>query len=251
MIPDFEHMASLDEETHTYTSLADPGLRLTSVSQVIKSFSRPFDEETKAGEYARKHRVKKLDVLRQWSEKRDAAASRGTLVHAEAERIANGLRVDVVVQSTFWDGQEENYINAVYKFYRENIEVGLSGPVSELRVCWPEYLIAGTVDLVCAYNGGLFVFDWKTSEKIDWFGYGDNMYAPFNRFPDSNFWRYALQLSLYQLILKRVCNFSTDGLGIIWLKKTGEYEVKFVRPIAEDILIKGLRKHVRNMEKAS
>jgi ATP-dependent exoDNAse (exonuclease V) beta subunit len=250
MIPNFEHMAALDEATHTYTALSDPSIRLTSATQVVDRFSRPFKEDEEAAKYAIKHRIKKADVLKQWAEKRDTASALGTYVHLCAERVGRKLRSNGFHTYRSASGtREAGYTDGVLGFYDDHPEAGLAGPVPELRVVHPTYRIAGTIDLITSLAGEPALLDWKTSATIDMFGFGGKkMYAPFNNLADCNFWHYAFQLNLYRVIMKEVYNYEVNKLAIIWLPGDGSYELKDVLTF-EELTIKAMKKHLREVKK--
>lgn len=234
---------------HRYQLQDQPDLALTSVTQIVKSYSHSFDADTEAAKYAIKHRLKKVDVLRAWEDKRDRSAAAGTAVHAEAERIANELYARGAASPVFGDGEYDNFMDGVRRFYDDHPEVGLSGPIAEARICHPGYQVAGLVDLLASYESMSALLDWKTSEKMAMFGYGSTtMYSPYNKLPDSNFWHYAVQLNIYSFILKEIYAYEIDFLGIIWLRNDGTYRVIKVK-VMPDLAEKGLKRHLNRMKK--
>lgn len=250
MIPDLDHMADLNAEDHTYTVQTDPTTRYCSVTQLVKGFSRPFQEDLEAAKYSVKHRMKKKDVLQLWADKRNNAANLGTIVHAIAENIAHNLREHGWYDPVTPPGPAAGYVAGVHRFYDEHLEAGLAGPVPELRVASPTWRLAGTVDLITGLDGEPAILDWKTSERIDRFGFGSKcMYAPFNHLPDSNFWHYLLQLNTYRYILKKEYDYEVNQLAVIWLLPDGSYRIKSMEIAPDELLEKGFKKNLRKMKK--
>ena len=68
-----------------------------------------------------------------------------------------------------------------------------------------DWLIAGTVDLFCKRPDGKYIIgDWKTNEKLSTEGFNrQTMMPPIETLQDCNMTHYALQMSLYELILRR------------------------------------------------
>lgn len=239
----------LDSKTHSYRLPSQPDLRLMSVTQLVKAFSRPFDAPLEAERYANKHGLKKDEVLAGWREKGRRAASLGTIVHRDAEILAANFAVHG--HSNLGQGVHYHGISGgIERFYRDHPEAALAGPIAELPVAMADFRIAGTIDLITSLDGGLAVLDFKTSEKLDMFGYGgQKLYAPFNKLPQSNYWTYVIQLSIYAYILTHVHESAPDHLGIIWLRPDGSYQLKKVERIPDETIEKALRKNLNRLKK--
>ena len=242
---------TLDEDTHQYTLVDDPSLKLRSVTQVVKFFSRPFNAEQEAARYAIKHKRKKSDVLREWKDKSATASELGTAVHKSAEQIARDFTRSGFTEHRPTQGtRAAGYVESVLRFYREHPEAGIAGPVPELRVCHPKFGIAGTIDLVTSLDGVPAIIDFKTSASIDWFGFGNKMmYAPLNHLSDSDGWHYLLQLSFYQFILKEVHGFEIGCLAIVHLLPDSKYRLLKVVYAGDNLLAKVLKKYLSKVKK--
>ncbi len=102
--------------------------------------------------------AERLNVLKRspYAE-RDAAASRGTLVHHLAEKLANGEEVDVPDDVT---GHVESAIRFLDEWQPEVI-------LSEVTVYNLDYGYAGTLDLIARFpDGRVALCDYKTSKGV-------------------------------------------------------------------------------------
>lgn len=189
---------------------------LTSTTAMIKQHTPEFNEKEVAGNVARKLQVKTNEVLLEWKNKREKAASQGTKVHLFAENYI----VDNELVPTC--GQEE----AVKKFIHENI---LSGKytvlTTELKMYSEKYGYAGTSDLLLWDNEleEIVIADYKTNYDLDkQYGY---LLEPFSYTPNTPYCKYQIQLSYYQILLEEIDLYAKQRV-IIWLKTDGTYELR-------------------------
>lgn len=230
------------EDAHAYSWKRWP---LTSATQFVEQFARPFDALTHANNVAAREAVPVSTILDKWRKAGDDARTLGTAVHQFAEDQANLLTQAGL--HAHWDGSLEGvpysgYLRSVQRFYDETPEFYYGWTVPEVRVCHPEHFLAGTVDLVCNYHGLRSILDFKTSRKISYWGWGETMYWPFNKLRDSNFWHYTLQLSLYAMILHERHGYDADFLGIVWLSPNGHYRVHRCPRLDAALIRKGIKK---------
>ena len=86
---------------------------------------------------------------------RDAAAVRGTRVHALADKLANGEEVDVPEDLA-------GHVEACVQFLDDwDVETILA----ECPVYHETYLYAGTFDLIAWIGGEVWLLDWKTNKS--------------------------------------------------------------------------------------
>lgn len=224
-----------DEPTHTYTYR---GERMESVTTVLKSLCEEFDEQFHSARIAERDGTTPEEVREKWAAKRDHASAMGDYVHAIAERVAWDLRdrakftVDLGVHPEPWLPK----LRGMWRWYMDHLEITQGLIFPELKVVWPEYRIAGTVDLVVgSYEGVPTIADWKTNQSIDIQGYR-NMKPPFTRgkcrLPDSNFWTYALQLNMYRRIMMERYDYEAERLVLVHLPGYGKY-VEYDVPIMD------------------
>jgi hypothetical protein len=99
--------------------------------------------------------------------------------------------------------------------------------------------ISGSVDMVYKNDDGTFdIYDWKRSkeiEKISKFG----KYATtgcIDYIPDTNYWKYTLQLNLYKRILEDNYNISINKLKLVVLHpNNNNYMIIDVKTLTETI----------------
>jgi len=236
----------LEEETHTYYLGDQP---CTSVTQVVKSFKRPFKADEIAERCAVRDGMTKEAVLAQWEHKRDRAARIGTRAHLEIERYLNGCReIDLAILVRLHQMSRFDYtvkapwtkhFEAFLKYSQAHLLCSRVWP--EVQIVDSELLLAGTVDVIGESADGLEIVDWKTSEKIEMTGYGKKLYAPLNKMDDCNFHVYRMQLNTYAHILETAYQQTVKHLSLVHLKGDGTFETYDI-PRNEDITAKMLKK---------
>ena len=139
------------------------------------------------------------NILKEWERKRNESCERGTKIHAEWE-------------NKFYDNKNE-----------PTKQFGVGGKIPCYKGEWelsnhgifPEFLLSisssdgflkcsGQADLIICNNGEITVVDHKTNAKIEKNGFfnsktkkTDCLKFPLNHIPNSSFWIYTLQMSLY------------------------------------------------------
>lgn len=208
------------DDTHTYVH---KGVRLTSVSNVIKDFFPEFDAEAVAQRKAPQMGVSPIHLLEQWDAKGAVAREVGTFIHEQIERIFLGLPIETtyhfVYNGTEVRKREVVSIRQEMSYFSDLLKhpLLLEHPVfrTEWRIYDEDLRIAGTIDCLLRSPGGKYVLiDWKRSEKIG-AEYGGNFIpAETNPFPsscgkgplshmsDTPFVKYVLQQNLYSHILR-------------------------------------------------
>lgn len=178
----------------------------------------------------------KTAIHRLWTDKGREAREAGTRAHEAFELLANGLPCadtpEVRLFKTWWQGRGLNYHRSELITFIENTKGNL--------------LLAGSVDLVATDNQGRYVLlDWKRSEKrltIDEPAYrGRKGKGPLDHIPDTAYWHYSLQLSIYNVMLKRTQNINCDDRMFIVnvhpsLCEACESQAADLRSIAEELL---------------
>jgi len=183
---------SFEPSTHTYKI---DGVRVPSVTQVLKCLKRPFESERIAGTVGRRDGKDASQVLREWKEKSDVALAKGRNLHTVAENAILG-RPNSASATT----EEKAWLA-----FWGAAKAMLKPRMTEAVVADAEYQIAGTVDAVLfsAKTRQQHVFDWKTGKFLSENPWGEMLLSPFDDVPACQLMLYSLQVSLYRLILER------------------------------------------------
>ncbi len=187
---------TFDPKWHTYSV---NGKRLKSVSKVKNQYKPPFDPDgTILQRCAARAGVPPEELKSEWNAKGEYARNLGTNVHAFFECLFLG-RLELPPPMDEKAAKMFAQVAHIHeKLVAEYDILGVEHIVFSERLG-----IAGTVDLIGQHkgNGTITTFDYKTSKKIDTNNYGTSMLPPFN-YPDSNFYEYSLQLSLYEYLMR-------------------------------------------------
>ncbi len=208
-------MIKFQTENHRYTSLSEDGREWRSITQVIHSLSQPFDPDIQApkssvrkpGKWPNKWYGVPIDEIKKaWKDEADRSVGLGNYWHNKKEQE---LYTDDAI--LMW--------NVVKPIVREGIKYAPKQELSNLLVngmgVFPEHMIylesaglCGQVDRVNIIDGLLTIGDYKTCKEIkkesftNWEG-PKMMLPPVQHLQDSNYWHYALQLSMYAYIILR------------------------------------------------
>jgi hypothetical protein len=240
-----------NEEKHEYTC---GDKKLTSVTTLISQYSHGFDSDRvidtmlagseiylgKKKEYLglNKHQIKKL-----WEINSSGKSTYGTYIHDNAEKYALGQEYD----------KSRPEIKQVIKFFNNE---GYEVVQPEMRVFSEKLGLAGTVDLLLIKDGLYYIADYKTCigkdlsdrEGNNW---TDMMKYPINNVPCIEYWKYALQMSVYRYIIENEEDYWTeeynppecDTYNLISepLKFGGQFIIHLIRS-KDDLKVNG--KHV-------
>lgn len=197
-----------EEKAHTYHV---NGVPFPSVSSLIKEHETPVDFDLIAERVAIRNNKTKSQVQREWDKIKDDACALGSETHLYAEN---------------YDGTQEPINNlqfAAKKFFDELPEyyIILS---KELRMYSKAFKYAGTADLVLfdTRDNSLVIADFKTNKDL--FKSFHQLQGIFSDLEQSNFNKYQLQLSYYQIMLEQT-GVDVSNRVIIWLQRDGTYKV--------------------------
>jgi len=228
------------EPDHRYWCMEHPDQELTSVTTLIKQYSEPFDADYHSERIAERDGVNAQELRDKWTLNASEASTKGTYVHEQIENICHKMCYHEIVIPT--DGPYPNMMQGVAKFFANNISLASDWVLPEHRVWWPEYALAGTIDLVASrFRGVPALIDWKTNKSMDITGYR-NMQPPFQRgklkLPDANLFHYFLQLNMYRRIMAERYDFNAELMVIVHLSGTSyfEYEASFMDAHIDKIL---------------
>ena len=184
---------SFDPKAHKYFN--DNGQEYMSVTTFIKQ-GEEFDAEGIAARVITNERSKyygmtKEAVLKQWKE----SAPLGTKVHAVVE--------DFINEGTY--PTDKTLTPLVVQFSNLKFNGKL---LSEVVVHDPEFLIAGTADILEVCDDEIWLWDIKTSVSRP---KGD-------RVSDDKIGKFSLQLEMYRRLVERCFKLPCRIGGIIWFK---------------------------------
>ena len=190
---------SFREADHSYVD--STGRTYISATTLIGQAFRPFDSVGVASLVAEKRGGTPEEWIATWAERGDIASERGTRAHYNAEQQILGAydRIlqpdDTLERDNFiavWD--EVNTLKAHHKELNP-----------EMIVFSPRFGVAGSIDLLCRKDYESYTMvDWKLVKKLKKQGYwgATGCHPATIEVQDANFLHYALQLSLYEMILK-------------------------------------------------
>lgn len=190
------------EDDHKYRSVID-GKEIIYVSGTtfLGKFFKPFDPTGKITERcAAKEGITVAELKARWAEKGRQSCIFGTRVHETCEDVFNNSAFrnkanDLKDERTF-----KNAITMSRKIKERLDIIGIEQIVFSHKL-----QIAGTIDLLAKSkkDDTYFIIDHKTNASIDTENkYNNFALDPISHVADLNFWHYALQLNLYQYLLK-------------------------------------------------
>ena len=179
-----------DAPSHTYTF---EGQKLTSVSNIIKQYSVPFDGDGSIlAKKAAENGVSIKEQKAEWEKKGEDARNRGTLLHADIENYIKTKKIP-----------ETDNKKLVKKFSKIKFKGAL---YSEVRLFDVYYGVAGTTDLIeILKDGSINLYDVKSNakRKMSSFSFGRKMFYPLSNIWDSVLDKYSIQLSTYGYMLEQ------------------------------------------------
>ena len=204
--------------------------------KILKKFQ--IDEELFA--------QKKAAIVAQYDATRNEACEHGTAEHLRKELSFYGKHDFDFGKYGYKDLSGE--YDCKKNYYELDLERGV----------YPEFLIAvtsrdgilkvsGQIDCLIKNGNEITILDWKTNKEIKKESFYNRstkqhqmMKFPLNNIQDSNYWHYALQLSLYAYLLQTLHpEFVIKGLKLIHIDREQnetEYEVPYLKDDVERML---------------
>jgi ATP-dependent exoDNAse (exonuclease V) beta subunit len=193
-----------DEATHTYTV---DGTKFESVTTILKHAFPPFiaDEviqnvqKSPNSEYFMKSAA---EIKAIWKQRADD----GTKLHDDIEKFYNNIEI----------ANESKEFEQFIQFFRETTPE-LKPFRTEWRIFCKDHLLAGTIDMLFVDKKGNFhIFDWKRCKKIDKNSFNNRKALwPIQHLPDSNYWKYSLQLNVYKYMLKKSYGIEIKSMALV------------------------------------
>jgi len=197
-----------DEKAHTYTD--SKGLSYVSSTTLVKRAFPVFDSRRIAEKISTRDERNVDEVLAEWEIKRDLACAIGTRTHQNAEATIRG-------EQRPNSPRNEREI-ALFKLAKDTalkIKARYCSKIEAEKIIFsPFYRIAGTIDLLAWSGNDYVILDWKTNEEIK----RENQHQSgvvfgLEHVQDCDIMRYAMQLSTYEIILRRE-GYIPDGAKV-------------------------------------
>lgn len=196
-------------ESHTYLW---QGREMKSVTTLIDELFPPFDINEAAARVALRRGLDPQVVLDEWNFRAEQARTLGTRMHDLIEHYYLGD-----------DSGDDSDAMRLFRIFASRHP--LRPFRTEWRIFHEDYDLAGTLDFLELTPGGSYViWDWKRSCKliepdgriIATSRFGSKGLAPLSHIPDTSYWHYALQVSVYRYILEDRYGLKISGqkLGV-------------------------------------
>ena len=248
-----------DEPTHKYTdSLGNSYISVTTM--IHDNYTPKFDKKYWLRKKSRELGISSKELERQWQAITDEACSRGTATHngiedaiKENSMFKNAIQYLNQVESgrcitvadipnliprpldldKFKEATNNKYekIYDVFNFY---INKGYT-IYSEIGAFLIDYLISGTIDILCIKEDRFVILDWKTNRNGLQFEAGyfkkdksttpaqltnqyivkdEKMLPPLSHLDNCNGMHYTMQLSTYARMVELILDIPCVGLGL-------------------------------------
>lgn len=247
------------EEGHKYNDTL--GRSYTSVTTLIHDNYVPkFNKKYWLRKKSKELGISEKALEKQWQDITDEACSRGTTIHngledsikevsmfKKAIRYLNQIedgRVVTVADIPFLQvkpldidefKKATNYkYDEIYRVFQFYIDKGYT-IYSEIGAFLIDYLISGTIDILCIRETDFVILDWKTNRDGLQFQSGyfkkdktcnpvqrtneyvtksEFMLPPLNYLPNCNGYHYTMQLSIYARMVELILDIPCVGLGL-------------------------------------
>jgi hypothetical protein len=210
---------TFDKESHVYFK---KDKKLLSVTSLIAKYKNEFDSDFWSKKIALKENKTQKEILQIWSDKAKKSCEIGTAIHKIFEDYIEN-KYSILNENLLFDFLEldENCIQdfnrkkrTSLKFINDFFKSKRLNPIFSEYIVYND-LIAGQIDCICENKKGeLFIIDFKTNEKIEINNYGKYLKGILNKIPDSTFYHYSLQLSIYKKLFKK----KIKGMYLIHIK---------------------------------
>lgn len=192
---------TFDEGPHTYTD--DAGVRYTPVTALVAMGFGEFDAEAAAKAKAAREGSDWRKLMATWKADGERAARAGTRLHQNCERQILGQ--DRMLNQPESAQERLCFTLAFHEVKAIMDDSHIVRLEPEKLVFSPALRLAGSIDLLATCRGGEYViYDWKLIRRlnVEAFGGRRGTLPATEAVPDSNYWHYALQLQIYEIILK-------------------------------------------------
>ena len=249
---------SFQEEGHKYNDTL--GNNYLSVTTFIHNYVKPFDKKYWLHKKAKELGITEKQLAKQWQDITDEACSRGTATHNGIEdaikdvsmfknaikyldQVETGRCVTVADIPNFkakpldiekFKEATNNKYEEIYRVFKYYTDKGYT-IYSEIGAFLIDYLISGTIDVLCIRETDFVILDWKTNtdglkfksgyfkkDKTvtpnqltnEWVDKDERMLPPVAHLQNCNGNHYTLQLSLYAVMVEMILGIPCTGLGL-------------------------------------
>lgn len=197
-----EDRLRFDAAEHVYYFDDAPVQR--SVTALVKSYASDFDAQRAAESMLaspawpdRQHLygpdATADSIVALWTRNGDVQRARGQLLHFQADQLCQDRDIELP-----WSPE----LRQAAGILATMASIGLRAYRSEVSIYHPGLRVAGQPDLLLTNDAGaLSVFDWKRIRALNYDCRFRSLRAPLDHLPDSNYWRYALQVNVYKYVL--------------------------------------------------
>ena len=249
---------SFQEEGHKYNDTL--GNNYLSVTTFIHNYVKPFDKKYWLHKKAKELGITEKQLAKQWQDITDEACSRGTATHNGIEdaikdvsmfknaikyldQVETGRCITVADIPNFkakpldiekFKEATNNKYEEIYRVFKYYTDKGYT-IYSAIGAFLIDYLLSGTIDVLCIRDTDFVILDWKTNRdglkfksgyfKKDktitpnqltdvWVDKDERMLPPVAHLQNCNGNHYTLQLSLYAIMVEMILGIPCTGLGL-------------------------------------
>ena len=247
-----------DEGPHKYTDSL--GNEYLSVTTLIGNYHEKFDKKYWARFKAKEQGKTEKQIIREWDRIKDEACERGTNKHngiedaiKDVSKFKDAIKYLTMVDSgrcvtvadipnlipkpldveKFKEATEYKY-DEIYRVFEHYTNKGYT-IYSEIAIFLFDYLVSGTIDILCIRDNDFVILDWKTNRDglkfesgyykkdkttipnqltNEWVRVDRRMLPPLSHLQDCNGMHYTMQLSLYAVAVEMILGIPCVGLGL-------------------------------------
>ena len=229
------------EPTHTYTVAGDRSKYTSCTTYNAQHFSA-FDsraviqgmKQSARWPESKYYGMSDDEIVALWSKSGKEASAAGTELHYYIECLLNK-------SGCCWEVRERLLqSDAVCLKYIDNFikaNPGLHAYRTEWMIYNEDLKIAGSIDAVFRNPDGSFaIYDWKRSKEIKKTAFGNKWATTecISHLPDSNYWKYALQLNVYKAILEEKYGLVVSELYLVVFHPANKDYIKIKMPVLAD-----------------
>jgi hypothetical protein len=199
-----------DESRHLYYD-KKTNLAYCNVTKWLARFKPEFDFEGMSEMYAEKYNLEVEKVREMWNKKRDDSIVFGKKFHKVFEEYLSNRQI-----------VNENYKPVIEQFELLKLINRKHNNFFEKRLYNPDLNIAGTADIISIDRDTFDIFDFKTNKKLNFENtFKDDRWlkSPLDHLPNSEYFNYSLQLSLYAYLTEEMTGLKNSRLRIFWYER--------------------------------
>lgn len=248
-----------EEENHKYTdTLGNSYLSVTTL--IHNNYVPHFDKKYWLRKKAKELGITEKELAKQWQSITDEACTRGTATHNGIEdaiknvsmfknaikylnNINTGRVVTVADLPNFtakpldieaFQKATDNKYEEIYRVFKYYTDKGYT-IYSEIGAFLIDYLISGTIDILCIRDTDFVILDWKTNRNglqftsgyfrkdkttkpaqltNEWVSKQEMMLSPLGHLPNCNGSHYTMQLSMYAKMVELILDIPCTNLGL-------------------------------------